>query len=253
MTVNTIRRNQRDRKRVRASRTFLHKAPISHRAHVRPKQSVYYWWYEYLKRNEQYRRCCHSGGKGRLAGLYRDFGDIFTGRFKDWWEADNRGERLFAEPLAPVRLEELRTADDWDAEWTRNAVLVVVVPLGEPKRRIERWFDRLLKRRHTGRPGHPTKQESGANYKVHSNFSVLALEQMLMVYDFRRKEPDLTLAEIGKQLKLVPTAMPKTGDSIVLLAKKRNTMAATVSRYLKKAKAIIRNATDRRKEFPCAD
>ena len=162
-----------------------------------------------------------------------------------------RGQRLFAEPLAPVRLEELRTVDDWDADWTREGVMVVVVPLSVPKRRIKRWFNRLLAHRHTGRPGKPTKTESGALYKVHTKFSVPALEQMLLVYDFRQKEPDLTLAEIGKQLRLVPSAMPKVGDSIERLARKRNIMAATVSRYLKKATAMIRNTAYGK--FPCTD
>jgi hypothetical protein len=251
MTVNTIRRRHGEHQRVRATRSFMHKAPMAHRAHIAPKQSVYYWWYEYLKRNERYRRCCESGGKGRLGRLYADFGDVFTGSFKAWWEADQRGERLFAEPLAPVRLEELRTAEDWDAEWTSDGVMVVVVPLSEPKRRINRWFKRVLDRRHSGRPGYPTKKESGADYKVERKFSVLALEQMLMVYDLRQAEPELTLAEIGKRLKLVPSAMPKVGDSIVRLRKKRNTMAATVSRYLKKADAYIRNSGNGK--FPCAD
>jgi hypothetical protein len=251
MSVNTIRRQHDEQKRVRASRSFMHKAPMAHRAHIQPKQSVYYWWYEYLKRNERYRRCCESGGKGRLASLYADFGDVFTGSFMAWWEADQRGERLFAEPLAPVRLEELQASDDWDAEWTRDGVMVVVVPLSEPKRRINRWFKRVLDRRHTGRPGYPTKKESGATYKVSRKFSVLALEQMLMVYDLRQAEPELTLAEIGKRLKLVPSAMPKVGDSIVRLRKKRNTLAATVSRYLKKAETYIQNAAGRK--FPRAD
>lgn len=251
MTVNTIRRRREDHIRVRASRSFMHNAPMAHRAHIPPKRSVYYWWYEYLKRNERYRRCCESGGKGRLGRLYMDFGDVFTGSFKTWWEEDQRGERLFAEPPAPVRLKELRVADDWDVEWTRDGVMVVVVPLSEPKRRINRWFKRVLDRRHTRRPGYPTKKESGATYKVHRKFSVLALEQMLMVYDLRQAEPELTLADIGKRLKLVPSAMPKVGDSISLLRRKRNTMAATVSRYLKKAEAYIRNTAAGK--FPCAD
>ena len=74
---------------------------------------------------------------------------------------------------------------------------------------------------------------------------------MLLVYDFKQKEPELTLAEIGKQLRLVPSAMPKLGDSIERLARKRNIMAATVSRYLKKATAMIRNTAFGK--FPCVD
>lgn len=243
----TIRRQQPNR--VRASRTFLYKAPFV-RAGVAPTQSVYYWWYEFLKRNEDYRRCCESGGKGRLAKLYKDFGDIHKGSFKRWWLEDQRGERLFAEPPAPVRLQELRSADEWDEEWTRDSVMVVVLPLKEPKRRIKRWFGRVLDQRHTGRPGYPTK-EPAALYQVHQKFQANALKEMLKLWDYRQQHPNLTMAQIGYRFNQVPSAMPKVGDSIPLLTKKRNTMTATVSRYLKKAEAMIANTA--RGKFPCVD
>ena len=237
-------------KQERATHTFLYKEPTSRRPSIKPRQSVYYWWYEYLKRNEDYRRCCESGGKGKLKALYKDFGDVFNVPFHQWWFNDNYGERLFAEPERKVRLEELEMPSDWSEKWSRDEVMVVVIPLGEPKRRINRWFNRVLNERHVARPGHTTKV-SGARYPVEKKFSALALEKMLMVYDYRQANPQLTMADIGKQLKLVTSAMPKTGDSIPRLAKKRNTMTATVSRYLKKATAYIRNTANGR--FPCAD
>jgi hypothetical protein len=244
------KRPEKHANRIRAARTFLYKPPISYRAGIEPKQSVYYWWFEFLRRNDQYKRCCESGGKGRLATLYKDFGNVHAGSFRRWWDTDQRGERLFAEPPAPIRLQELRDADEWDEEWTRTGVMVVVVPLTEPKRRIKRWFGRVLDMRHTGRPGYPTK-EPAALYQVHQKFSVLALEQMLMVWDYKQDHPDLTMAEIGRNLKLVPTAMPKVGDSLPLLVKKRNRLTATVSRYLKKAEAMIHNTAQGK--FPCVD
>ena len=234
----------------RATSTFLYRAPMWWRPSITPRQSVYYWWYEYLKRNEDYRRCCESGGTGELAALYKDFGDVCNVPFHQWWSQDQRGERLFAEKARPVQLEELETPADWDAKWTRDTVMVVVVPLGEPKRRINRWFNRVLDERHQRRPGRTTKK-SDATYKVAQKFSVLALEQMLMVYDFRKENPKLPMAEVGKKLKLVSSAMPKPGDSTQRLKKKRNTMTATVSRYLKKADAYIRNTANGK--FPCVD
>lgn len=235
---------------LRATHTYLHLAPMSQRPSIKPTQSVYYWWYEYLKRNEDYRRCCEAGGTGELAALYEDFGDVCNIPFHQWWYQENYGERLFAEPPRPVRLEALKTPADWNESWPRDEVMVVVVPLGEPKRRINRWFNRVLDEHQQRRPGH-TMKVSQAKYPVERKFSVLALEQMLMVYDYRQANPELTMAEIGKQLKLVPSAMPKTGDSIKRLAQKRNTMTATVGRYLKKANAYIRNTANGK--FPCAD
>jgi hypothetical protein len=254
MDVNKLRKDKGSRNRRQPTRRFLHKSPVSVRRSISAsveKGSVYYWWWAYLRKNERYKSCCKRGGKGRLAKLYEDFGDVFNVDFKTWWETDGRGERLFAEPLAPVRLEELRTEDEWQEDWTRESVMVVVVPLSEPKRRLKRWFNNLLLRRHKGRPGIPTIQDSKALYPVHTKFSTQALEQMLMVYELRQEEPDLTLAALGEKLRLVATAMPKEYDQPYELAAKRNTMAATVSRYLKKAAAIIENTANG--DFPCTD
>ncbi len=238
------------RTHLRATHTFLYRAPQGGRPSITPNRSVYYWWYQYLRRNEDYRRCCESGGQGELAALYEDFGDIYTPTFYQWWFDEHHGERLFAEKPRPVHLEELRTKDEWNEAWSQEDVMVVVVPLTEPKRRINRWFNRILDERIQRRPGKTTKK-SDATYQVTGKFSVIALEQMLMVYDYRKEHPDLTMAEIGKKLKLVPSAMPQIGDSIEKLAKKRNTMTATVSRYLKKAEVYIRNTA--LGKFPCAD
>ena len=38
--------------------------------------SVYYYWWEYLRRHEGYKRTCAQGGRGRYAKLYEDFGNV---------------------------------------------------------------------------------------------------------------------------------------------------------------------------------
>lgn len=251
MTVKRIKRGENQQQRGQPKRKFLHIAPLAYRPSINPEKSVYYWWYEYLKRNDQYRRCCKSGGKGRLANLYKDFGDVLATSFSHWWQEGRRGERLFAEPLAPLHLKELRSVEEWEEDWTRESVMVIVAPLSEPKRRLKRWFEELLKRRHTGKRGYATKQDSEALYHVDTKFNVKALEQMLRVYDLKQAEPDLKLAELGRRLGLVPVAMPEPKDTLARSAKKRNTRAATVSRYLKKANAYIENTAAGK--FPCAD
>ena len=239
----------------RPKRRLLHKSPVTLRkstAENVQRMSVYYWWWMYLKRNQRYAECCKKGGKGPLAKLYKDFGDVHgAADFRTWWFTDQRGERLFAEPLSPLMLEEMESVSDWDSEWTLENVMVVAVPLGEPKRRLRRWFNALLLSRHKGKAGVATKQVSEALYPVHTKFTASSLEQMLTVYDLRQAEPDLTLAEIGQRLRLVRSAMPKKDDPQKFAAVKRNTMASTVSRHLKKATALIENTTNGK--FPCAD
>jgi hypothetical protein len=74
---------------------------------------------------------------------------------------------------------------------------------------------------------------------------------MMKVYELRQAEPDLTLAQIGQKLKLNLSAMPKRGDDPSTLEIKRNSMSAAVSRYLRKANAIIKNTANGK--FPCTD
>ena len=43
------------------------------------RNTVFYWWWAYLKRNDQYIECCESGGKGKLAKLYADITKRYYG------------------------------------------------------------------------------------------------------------------------------------------------------------------------------
>ena len=70
--------------------------------------SIYYFWWEFLRRHEGYRDCCERGGAGKYKNLYSDFGDVHAYDTKDFWkwwsekiEANlTRGQYLFAEPAA---------------------------------------------------------------------------------------------------------------------------------------------------------
>lgn len=183
-----------------------------------------------------------------MAQVYTDFGDVFHTDFRSWWLEDKRGERLFAEPPAPMWLKELGDVSDWDSSWTRQSVMVVAVPLNDTRQHLKSKFAKLLARRHSGKAGVSVAEGSKALYCVQPNYQLPALEQMLMVYELRQKKPDLKLFELGQELKLVSTAMPAKGDTPKRAADKRNIMAASVSRYLSKAALVIRSAGTRR--FP---
>lgn len=57
--------------------------------------SHYYFWWEYLRRHEGYKKCCERGGKGAYAKLYVDFGDVHADEFLVWWE---KKQSLFVAP-----------------------------------------------------------------------------------------------------------------------------------------------------------
>ena len=40
------------------------------------EKSPYYWFWAYMRRNKEYIKCCDNNGAGKLAKLYKDFGDI---------------------------------------------------------------------------------------------------------------------------------------------------------------------------------
>ena len=44
---------------------------------VATTDSIYYLWFEYLKRSEKYKTACANNGKG-MKRLYADFGDVFA-------------------------------------------------------------------------------------------------------------------------------------------------------------------------------
>ena len=72
---------------------YLHKA-------VPKEKSIYFYWFQFLRRSEKYRKACTNSGIG-MKNVYRDFGDVFSVDFWEWWFTLNddgldRGCQLFA-------------------------------------------------------------------------------------------------------------------------------------------------------------
>ena len=184
------------------------------------QRSPYYWWWEFLRRNDDYVACCDAGGKGSLAGLYADFGDVLNDNFKEWWM--EHGFRLFAEQRKPIYLKELNSTSEWDSSWTKDSVMVVAVPLDIPKRNLQGFFAELLKKRHGGKRGRKALSDSDASnarYPLHRNVSIHTLRIQLAVYDAvvaaRTSDKKITLAQIGEKLKLVPKTNKRTEGEVM--------------------------------------
>lgn len=208
-----------------------------------------------MRRNEEYLACCQRGGRGKLAGLYADFGDVLNDNFHAWWTADKRGARLFGEKALPLNLKELKDSSEWNAEWSSDSVMVIAVPLNLSKRHLDSKFKQLLKARHGGQRGRKKTSEgyvSTAQYRLYRPVSTATLEIQLAVYDAvmakRRGELDKTLAWIGADMRLTKKAMPHPKDPPAFAAQKRNVMAATVSRHFRAAERMVANVV--KGEFP---
>jgi hypothetical protein len=228
-------------------RHFIHKHPLFRRvatgAGVHWKESVYYLWWEFLRRHEGYEKTCRDGDKSGYAALYADFGDVHSVDFKTWWSEGNRGAKLFAEPPIPITVTTITPAEaaTLPADLDPSAMLLVAIPLRLPKRFIETRLEAILKAAHTRKPGQRLHTESAAKYPITKQFAVHSLNAIMAVYDLRRSEPDLALWEIAQRLRIGTTLsgseleMKGTGAHTA----KKQVMTSTISRMLKKAKSII--------------
>lgn len=213
------------------------------------QRSPFYWWWEYLRRNNDYVKCCEKNGVGKLAHLYKDFGDVREDNFKKWWSEGNRGAYLFGEKRSALIPKELNDKSDWENEWDSEDVLIVAFPLSMGKRELQSRFAKILKKRHTAKRGRVAKKldRSTARFPLNRNYTIASLQKALDVFDCYTRLVQLNgkakLWEVGVELRLVRTAMPSANDLKQDTAVKRNVMAATVKRYLKQAESAIANTS----------
>jgi hypothetical protein len=210
------------------------------------KNTVYYYWYEFLKRNNEYRDCCIQGGSGAMAGLYEDFGNVLELDFKTWWQENDRGARLFAEaPIGSVR--QIRTAEDLDVS---DGMLNVCLPLELPRRFLEKELRKLLDDYHNGARGVRTNKASTAKYPLDGHFDLDNLSKCLSLLDLKASQPALTLWQLAVKARI---GKAEHRDQAPLRDSKacsysRSVLANTVKRHLNEAEAMVRNVGEGR--FP---
>lgn len=214
-------------------------------AGVEWRQSIYYLWWEFLRRHDGYAETCKNKGRGKYARLYADFGDVHCSDFKTWWTRGDRGARLFAEPALPKTVERLTKQDlesllpDWDDE----SVFAIVAPMSLPKRSIQKRFSQLLKQYHKRKRGQRTNKESRALYPIAKQFNEHSLQVALDVYNLKRNNPKMKLWEIAQQLRFTSTLnadeFGKRGQMAAEAIGKKNTMGVAVRRKLDIAEAVI--------------
>lgn len=156
------------------------------------KCSVYYYWWEYLRRHEGYRQCCLKGGKGDYAKLYADFGDIHAhDDFWLWWSKEGHNE-LFCEPTA----RQIRVFDaNSRFEPTLSIdTLTLELPLELRTAYLIAGIRTVLKQQ--AAKAKAAKRISRARYPVATKPVLMSLHQHLVVYDAHRANPKLKLYEI---------------------------------------------------------
>jgi len=198
------------------------------------KKSVYYWWFEYLRRNEQYKLTCENNGSGDCEELFKLFGDVTSTDFKNWWTKDNRGVTLFAEPL-----KRSIVLINTESELSMPKSINLNVPLDLPINQLVKDFRKIVSKHHNNKKGTRTSNYSKAKFLPSKKVDVKFLEIALMVWDEKQNNPDKPFWQISQEMKLNIKNLIRSSDTTAVITDKKNILAATASRYYKKATDMI--------------
>ena len=185
------------------------------------QHSIYYFWWEFLRRHDGYKACCERGGKGEYAKLYADFGNIHAhDDFWKWWSEKvdselwakaTRGEILFAEPparhITPIdRMLNTQTTD----------TMTVTIPLEVRTPQLVKQLRRLLaeNKKHVM----AARGVSRALYPVHNAVRLNSLYLTLCVWDVwvenKDKMPKYEMCDLVDGINYNPKV---EGDSLAML------------------------------------
>ena len=151
------------------------------------KCSVYYYWWLYLRRNDDYRLTCEQDGVGTCATLYRDFGDIYADDFQSWWQTH---WDLFAERQV------VTSGASGSAAFERS--ITVTIDLDAKRNRVLDELRNVLTAQQAELE--QDRVTSDARYPVETNPVLSALHQHLHVWDMKRLNPwisDAVLADLA--------------------------------------------------------
>lgn len=206
------------------------------------KKTPIYWWFLTLQASDEYLLCCRSGGKGRLASLYKDFGDVDKKSFAQWWT--NQGRKIFAERKKLKKVEAITERRQIEQLSINEDRLIIEVPLTLRRQTAIRQIGKELKKAYECREAVDIWQQSTAKRQViKSKVRMKTIEMLLKVWQIRNEHPTFNNYEIGQkaQINLDLLARTTDGEGIDEVLERRR-MTIAVSRYLSQAKNLIANA-----------
>lgn len=210
------------------------------------EDTVYYWWWEYLSRNDDYIETCVQNGTGKCAKLYADFGDIRNKTFKEWWSENDRGATLFANRDSK---DTLRVVEKHEIESLASDRILLSLPLDLPMKHLVNRFRKLVGDIHKGAKGKKYAKSINAKYKFEGQPNIKALKLGLYVYDLAKANPDKSKWEIAM---MIPDFQSNNriidGERGGIVVDKKNRLSATIGRYIKRTSDAIECAG--KGEFP---
>ena len=112
---------------------FPHKHPLFKKKETKRgvyfENSIYFFWFEFLKLNEKYIAACKNKGRG-MKKIYEDFGDIRKKTFKQWWnekyKGTTRGVYLFSNYLSLEKVIKISNKNNLNYLKANNYTLFAV-------------------------------------------------------------------------------------------------------------------------------
>jgi hypothetical protein len=206
------------------------------------KKTPIYWWFLTLQASDEYLLCCRNQGKGKLANLYKDFGDIDKKSFAQWWA--NQGRKIFAERKKFKKVEVVEDRRQLERLSIHKDRLIIEVPLSLRRQTAIRQIGRELKKVYESRDFVDIwKQSSAKRQVIKSKVRMSTVELLLNIWQIRNEHPTLSNYEIGQKAKIDLDIFARTTDGDQIdEALERRRMQIAVSRYLSQAKNLIANA-----------
>jgi hypothetical protein len=211
--------------------------------------SPYYWWFMFLRLNADYKATCEANGVGKCADLYKDFGNVHSVNFKQWWTDK---AYLFSEPKKGYRMKIAKDINEI-APFDNEEVLNLVVPLTWSQRSLKKAFSQLvLKLVEKGKRGVSVEQ-SEAQYRISGKWSIDALSYAYKVYALKHalnEGKKVVWADIGIRANLPYAKREKAVEGKITdeTVDVRATLTVLANRHYKRALRFIDSATT--KSFP---
>jgi hypothetical protein len=205
------------------------------------RNSLAYWWFRCLQAHDEYQYCCKHRGRGSMASMYADFGDVFELDFTKWWS--RHGRTIFAEtkPFKRVRTVQSR-ADLRDLDVWNEDKLILEIPLTVTKQTVMRQIEQAVKKAYDGRVI-DVMQFATARRKVLKNkIRTSTIEQLLYIKSLRDTWPAVTLYELGVKADIELNLMSRTKGEVPDEATRRRRMTIAVRRLLTNAERLVANA-----------
>ena len=123
---------------------FPHRHPLFKKKETKRgvyfENSIYYFWFEFLKLNEKYVVACKNKGRG-MKKIFKDFGDIRSKTFKQCWnekyKGTTRGIYLFASTNPFNQLIKINSQNQYNQINQSDYTVIAVPKLIDKKYAVE--------------------------------------------------------------------------------------------------------------------